>query len=97
MTRPSEKLTLRKPKRSATTADTLDSSSELQPNAVIARSARPVTPEERHAFIAEAAYYLAERRCFEVGQELEDWLRAENQVHTRLASGALPVPPQSAP
>ena len=30
--------------------------------------------------IAEAAYYLAERRRFETGHELEDWLAAEIEI-----------------
>jgi DUF2934 family protein len=30
--------------------------------------------------IATAAYYLAERRGFEPGHELEDWLTAEREV-----------------
>jgi hypothetical protein len=31
--------------------------------------------------IATAAYYLAERRNFEPGHELDDWLEAERQIH----------------
>jgi hypothetical protein len=34
----------------------------------------------RHAMIAEAAYYRAERRGFEPGRELEDWLAAEGDI-----------------
>ncbi len=30
--------------------------------------------------IAVAAYYLAERRAFEPGHEIEDWLEAEKQI-----------------
>lgn len=36
-----------------------------------------VPADLRHAWIAEAAYYLAERRKFRGGCPLEDWLRAE--------------------
>jgi len=32
---------------------------------------------ERHAVIAKAAYLRAQRRAFEGGHELEDWLAAE--------------------
>jgi hypothetical protein len=35
--------------------------------------------------IAERAYLLAAERGFEPGGELEDWLRAEREVDTRLA------------
>jgi len=34
----------------------------------------------RHARIAEAAYSRAEKRGFEAGHELEDWLEAELEV-----------------
>ena len=39
--------------------------------------------DERRAMIAEAAYYLAERRGFKPGHELEDWLAAEAQIDRR--------------
>jgi len=34
----------------------------------------------RHAMIAEAAYYRAQRRGFEPGHELEDWVTAEGEI-----------------
>jgi Protein of unknown function (DUF2934) len=34
----------------------------------------------RRRMIAEAAYRLSERRGFEPGHELEDWLAAENEI-----------------
>jgi Protein of unknown function (DUF2934) len=44
----------------------------------------PVTdPARRHAAIAEAAYYRAERRRFAPGHELDDWLQAEAEVARR--------------
>lgn len=39
----------------------------------------------REALIAERAYYRAERRGFEPGHELEDWLEAEAEVDVILA------------
>lgn len=45
--------------------------------------ARTFDPARRHALIAEAAYYLAERRGFAPGHELDDWLQAETEL-TRL-------------
>jgi hypothetical protein len=36
--------------------------------------------ELRHAMTAEAAFYLAERRGFEPGHELEDWVKAEDEI-----------------
>lgn len=41
----------------------------------ITRRARDTA--QRHAMIAEAAYFRAQRRGFEPGHELEDWLQAE--------------------
>jgi len=40
--------------------------------------------EDRHASIAEAAYYRSEQRGFAPGHELEDWLAAEEEVDQRL-------------
>jgi len=51
-------------------------------------SAAPaVSAEQRSAMICEAAYYIAERRAFEAGHELDDWLLAEKQIDATLASG----------
>jgi hypothetical protein len=36
--------------------------------------------EDMDGMIATAAYYLAERRNFAPGHELEDWLAAEQQI-----------------
>ena len=35
---------------------------------------------DMRAAIAERAYYMAERRGFEPGHEVEDWLTAEREV-----------------
>jgi len=40
-------------------------------------------PSERHAEIAEAAFYIAQARGFEPGNELDDWLAAEFEVNRR--------------
>jgi hypothetical protein len=45
-----------------------------------------VSLEERYRMIAEAAYLRAERRGFEPGREVEDWLAAEGEVD-RLLGG----------
>jgi hypothetical protein len=42
------------------------------------------TPEELQRLIAEAAYYRAQRRGFEPGYEIEDWLAAEAETRERL-------------
>jgi hypothetical protein len=49
---------------------------------------RPAKPRE--ALIAEIAYFRAQRRGFEPGHELEDWLAAEAEVERRVnGKGAL--------
>lgn len=44
-------------------------------------------PVQRHTMIAEAAYFRAERRGFEAGHELEDWLGAEAELERSLRPG----------
>jgi hypothetical protein len=48
-----------------------------------------ISEEERRKLIAEAAFYLAERRNFEPGHELEDWVEAEAEVNERLTKAGL--------
>ncbi len=43
----------------------------------------PPSAEERHAMIAEAAYFFALRRGFAAGHEIEDWLAAEREIRRR--------------
>ena len=40
----------------------------------------PFTPEQWQEMVSEAAYYCAERRGFEEGYELDDWLEAEAEI-----------------
>lgn len=60
--------------------------------------ARDCDPVKLHAMIAESAYYLAERRGFAPGHELEDWLEAEAKImapvsRTQRARGRVVNPP----
>ncbi len=41
-------------------------------------------PAERTKMIAEAAYYLAQKRGFSHGHDLSDWVAAEKQVEALL-------------
>jgi len=43
-----------------------------------------ITQEQRVLMIAEAAYYIAQRRGFDLGSPLEDWLIAEAQIDALL-------------
>ena len=53
-----------------------------------------VSPEQRHQMIAEAAYLRAERRGFSLGDPLDDWLAAEQEIDTLLSENAAPVTQQ---
>ncbi len=51
------------------------------------RSGAPsVSAEERHKMISETAYYKAEQRGFEAGNEEQDWYDAEREVDERLGA-----------
>jgi Protein of unknown function (DUF2934) len=40
----------------------------------------PMSGDELQRLVAEAAYYRAQRRGFEPGYELQDWVEAELEV-----------------
>jgi hypothetical protein len=42
----------------------------------------------RYNMIAEAAYYRAEKRGFQNGDPIEDWVAAEEEIHEKLAQPA---------
>ena len=46
-----------------------------------------LTESQRHEAVQVAAYYLAERRGFEPGHELEDWINAEVQLDATFGTG----------
>ena len=46
-------------------------------------SANPV--DQRHAMIAEAAFFIAQSRNFAPGNEFHDWLAAEHAVEQSMA------------
>lgn len=49
------------------------------------KTAVQLSPEDRNRCVAEAAYFIAERRGFPGGTESEDWLQAEAQIDAMLA------------
>jgi hypothetical protein len=49
-----------------------------------ARLSMSIDPDVRRQLVATEAYFLAERRGFEAGHELEDWTAAEAVVESRL-------------
>ncbi len=74
-------------------------SSQMKPHAPVAdlvnvsvtRTKAALDTERRNAMIAEAAYYRAERRGFESGFELEDWLEAEAEIDGKFKDGEIPL------
>lgn len=50
---------------------------------VDAKGKVPASSEQMHPVISVAAYFGAERRNFEPGHELDDWLDAEAEVMSR--------------
>ncbi|MBM3392498.1 MAG: DUF2934 domain-containing protein [Betaproteobacteria bacterium] len=52
----------------------------------IARRASRVPEEDRRRFIAEAAYFKAEKRGFSEGGDLADWIEAEAEIDALLDS-----------
>lgn len=73
------------PKATGNAAESKPNSS-AKPNSLLGSSLTPMTAEMRRAMIAEAAYYIAERRGFGAGHDLEDWLLAENQIAAALSA-----------
>jgi hypothetical protein len=65
----------------------------------VSQSFHPPAEADWHRMISEAAYYCAERRGFDDGHALEDWLAAEEQVKEAMlnSEAAAPAPPNSRP
>jgi hypothetical protein len=63
---------------------------EPAPDKAVSAESSPIRlqPFDRSSMIAMAAYYRAERRRFEPGHELEDWLGAEREVDAVLMANA---------
>jgi hypothetical protein len=64
---------------------------EIRRMSTVKPTATEIPATRRHAWIAEAAYFLAERRGFQGGCPLEDWLRVERVFHQHDAR-SLPPP-----
>lgn len=46
-----------------------------------------LTTEQRNHYVAVAAFYIAERRGFTLGNPQDDWLAAEAEIDRLIASG----------
>jgi hypothetical protein len=50
----------------------------------VAADAAGIDPERRRELVAAEAYFLAEKRGFAAGYELDDWVAAEAAVDSRV-------------
>lgn len=71
------------PQKPAPASDAASSAEDSGPVCVIS-----MTAIDRDSMISMAAYYRAERRNFEPGRELEDWLAAESEIDALLMVSA---------
>ena len=81
---PGGKTTKRKPAASA--AELTDSGvfMVLESTRSETLASASIDPDVRRRLVAAEAYFLAERRGFAAGNELEDWITAEAAVDSRL-------------
>ena len=56
------------------------------PKTVAPKAAKTVSvsPEQRWKMIADAAYFIAEKRGFTGGDPAGDWIQAEKQIDSKL-------------
>ena len=62
------------------------------PDSIVTRSAAFIEPDERQALIADGAYFRAERRGFDPGHEIDDWLEAESEIDEMLSRNRRATP-----
>jgi hypothetical protein len=65
--------------------------SQLEPDSFVTRDGTFIEPDARSAMIAETAYYRAEKRGFDPGHEIEDWLEAEAIIDAQIKRGDAPT------
>jgi hypothetical protein len=56
----------------------------LESNGTNGSNGHGIDPDVRRQLVAAEAYFLAERRGFAAGNELQDWVAAEAVVDSRL-------------
>jgi hypothetical protein len=74
----------RKPRRSAKTTKRPAPSETTHYDAGSSPASISLSTIDRGAMIATAAYFRAQRRNFQTGHELEDWLAAESEIDAAL-------------
>jgi len=71
-------------KRAPDATTVVAAATRVEPAAGTERIAKALSPEQRRAMIAEAAYFKAERRGFVGGDPAQDWREAEAEIDARL-------------
>jgi hypothetical protein len=78
-----------KPQMSKTETTEPAASATPTPDPAAANQGSSLSAEQRHYYVEVAAYYIAERRGFHGGSELEDWTAAAEEVDRLLREGVL--------
>lgn len=73
-----------KPGRQSTRASGRAKAATQERSAEKRTAGAKMVPEQRLKLIAQAAYFIAERRGFAPGNEVEDWLQAEAEIEARI-------------
>lgn len=60
-----------------------------KPAAPRAKKPATIAPEQRQHYVEIAAYHIAERRGFQPGNVMDDWIQAEAEIDRLLAEGLL--------
>ena len=81
-----KRLAASKPAERPTTKKTAPRARRAAPHKPAADGVTGLTAQERHALVAQAAYFRAEARGFAAGGEFEDWVAAEAEVNAQMAS-----------
>lgn len=71
--------------KAASTTAAAPTAKSTKKEAAPAKTATQVTPEQRRHYVAEAAYFIAERRGFQGGTQHDDWAEAEVLIDRMLA------------
>ncbi len=89
MSRPMQRKRLTRPDPARAKPSSMDS--QLEPDSFVTRDGTFIEPDARSAMIAETAYYRAEKRGFDPGHEIKDWLEAEAIVDAEIKRGDAPT------
>ena len=77
-----------RPKRPRSPRTRADQANTTDGRTPAASQSAPTSADQRHALIAETAYRRAERRGFQGGDPVADWLESEKEVDALLRRSA---------